>query len=382
MVYKFFNKKTGSGGRVTSKAGISVNEQLAEELHKLVTEKFKWRKVYSRFKGNIWAADLAEMESLHYKNKNVKYLLSVIDVFTRYAWVKTLKDKKGKIVLNAFIEIANESNRKLNKLWVDQGREFYNKRMQGWFDNNDILMYSTHSEVKSVIIERFIKILKAKIYKKITANNNKSYLSYLNKLVEKCNNAYHHSINKKPIITDYSVSIEKIETSSKAPKFKVNDRVRITKYKNNFSKGYIENLSREIFIESISKTNPWTCKLKDLNREEIIGSFYEKELLLIILWVSCYAEPDSHIRDKVKVVLDLSNYATEKELNHATGVDTSDSAAKKYFIALKAEVDNLDINKLVNAPNSVNNVKTKVDDLDVGKLKTSCGFEKIKWCSR
>ena len=223
------------------------------------------------------------MESLHYKNKNVKYLLSVIDVFTRYAWVKTLKDKKGKIVLNAFIEIANESNRKLNKLWVDQGREFYNKRMPGWFDNNDILMYSTHSEVKSVIIERFIKILKAKIYKKITANNNKSYLSYLNKLVAKCNNAYHHSINKKPIITDYSVSIEKIETSSKAPKFKVNDRVRITKYKNNFSKGYIENLSREIFIESISKTNPWTCKLKDLNREEIIGSFYEKELLLIIL---------------------------------------------------------------------------------------------------
>ena len=77
MVYYFFDKKTGSG--------ISANEQLAEELHKPVTKKFKRRKVYSRFKHDIWAADLAEMESLSTKNKNVKYLLCVIDVFTKYA---------------------------------------------------------------------------------------------------------------------------------------------------------------------------------------------------------------------------------------------------------------------------------------------------------
>ena len=168
MVYKFFDKKTGSGA--------SVNEQLAEEVHKQVTKKFKRRKVYARFKDNIWAADLAEMESLSSKNKNVKYLLCVIDVFTKYAWVKPLKDKKGKTVLNAFIEIVNESNRKPNKLWVDQGREFYNKLMQEWLDNNDILMYSTHNEGKSVIAERFIKTLKSKIYKKMTANDNKSCL--------------------------------------------------------------------------------------------------------------------------------------------------------------------------------------------------------------
>ena len=85
--------------------------------------------------------------------------------------------------------------------------------------------------------------------------------------------------------------------------------------------------------------------------------------------MSYYPEPDSHIRDKVKVVLDLSNYANEKELDHATGVDTSDLASKRDFTALKAEVDK-DINKLVNCPTSLNNLKTKVDDLDVGKLKT------------
>ena len=86
-------------------------------------------------------------------------------------------------------------------------------------------------------------------------------------------------------------------------------------------------------------------------------------------WV-IYPEPDSRNRDKVKVILDSSNYATKKELDHAAGVDTSDLAAKKDFIDLKAEVDRLDINKLVNVPAGLNNLKTKVDDLDVGKLKT------------
>ena len=131
MVYKFSDQKTGSG--------ISVRQK-AKDLHTPVTKKFKRRKVYARFKNNIWAADLAEMESLSSKNKNVKYLLCVIDVFTKYAWVKPLKDKKCKTILNAFIEIVNESNHKPNKLWIDQGREFYNKLRQEWLDNNDILM--------------------------------------------------------------------------------------------------------------------------------------------------------------------------------------------------------------------------------------------------
>ena len=109
------------------------------------------------------------MESLPSKNKNVKYLLCVIDGFTKYAWVKMLKDKKGKTV-NAFIEIVNESNRKPLKLYVDQGRDLYEKLMQEWLDNYDAnydtLMYSTHIDDKSVIAERYIKALKTKIYKK------------------------------------------------------------------------------------------------------------------------------------------------------------------------------------------------------------------------
>ena len=99
--------------------------------------------------------------------------------------------------------------------------------------------------------------------------------------MDRYNNTYNHSINKKP---DYSALIENIETNPKAPKFKVNDKIRISKHKNIFSKGYTENWSREIFIiDSVLKTNPWTDKIKDLNGEKIVGSFYEKELLRSIL---------------------------------------------------------------------------------------------------
>ena len=114
IAYKYFDKKIGSG--------VSINDQLAKELHKPVIKKFKRRKVYARFEDNMLEVDLAEIKLLSSKNKNVKYLLCVIDFFTKYAWVKPLKDKKGKTVLNAFIEIVNESNGKPNELWIAQRR--------------------------------------------------------------------------------------------------------------------------------------------------------------------------------------------------------------------------------------------------------------------
>ena len=100
----------------------------------------------------------------------------------------------------------------------------------------------------------------------MTASDNKSYVSYLNKLVDEYNNNNHYSIDKKPINSDYSDFIEQIETNLKSAKVKVGDRVRINKYNNIFSKSYTKNWSREIFVvDSVLKTNPWTCKVKDLN---------------------------------------------------------------------------------------------------------------------
>ena len=115
------------------------------------------------------------------------------------------------------------------------------------------------------------------------------------------------------------------------------------------SKGYTKNCSKEIFlIDSVLKTTPQTHKIKDVNEETIIRRFYEKGFCGLTLCY--YPEPNSQIRNKFKVVLELSNHATKKELNNATGVDTCNLAAKSDFITLKAEVGELDIKKLVNVP--------------------------------
>ena len=148
----------------------SVNKKLAEELYKPVIKKFSRRRVYARFTDNIRAADLAQIESLSSKNKDIRCLLYVINHFT-YVWVKPLKDKKNKTAFNAFMKIVNECNHKPKKLWVDQGEKFRNKLIQEWLDVNDILIHLTHDDNKSVIAERFIRTLKAKIYNKMTVNN-------------------------------------------------------------------------------------------------------------------------------------------------------------------------------------------------------------------
>ena len=129
-------------------------------------KKFKRGKIYARFKDNIWEADLAGMRSFSSFNRNVEYVLFLTDAFTKYAWVNPWKGKNSKTVLHGFIEIVNESKRKPNKLWLDQRKEFYNNIIQKWLDDNDILLYSTHNEAKSVVAERFKKVLKGKIYKK------------------------------------------------------------------------------------------------------------------------------------------------------------------------------------------------------------------------
>ena len=121
--FTFFNKKSsGRGVNIEAKP----NEQLAEELHKPIIRKFKKRTVYSRSKDNIWGADLADMKLISKFNKGFRFSLCVIDIFSKYAWVVPLKDKKGVTVTDAFQKILKESNQKTNKIWVDKGSEFYN----------------------------------------------------------------------------------------------------------------------------------------------------------------------------------------------------------------------------------------------------------------
>ena len=141
-------------------------------------------------------------------------------------------------------------------------------------------MYSTNNEGKSVVAERFIRTLKSKIYKYMTSISKNVYIHKLDDIVDEYNNAYHTTIKMKPtdVKDDTYINTDK-EINNKDPKFKVDDRVRISKCKNIFAKGYTPNWSEEVFvIKKVKNSVPWTYVINDLNGEEITGTFYEKEL--------------------------------------------------------------------------------------------------------
>ena len=155
---------------------IPQNEQLAEELHKPIITKFKKRKVCSAFKDNIWAADLADMQLISKFNKGFRFLLCVIDIFSKCAWVVPLKDKKGLSIVKAFQKFLKQSARKPHKIRVDKGSEFYNSHFKKLLKDSSIEMYSTHNERKSVVAQIFIRKIKHKIYKYRTSISKNVYI--------------------------------------------------------------------------------------------------------------------------------------------------------------------------------------------------------------
>ena len=220
------------------------------------------------------------MESLNKYNKGVKYLLCAINLFSKYTWVIPRKDKKGTSIVNAFKKIISEGEGKPNKIWVDQGSEFYNQSLKDFLKRNNKEMYSTYNEGKSVVTERFIRTLKNKIYKHMTTISKNVYIDVLNDKVNKYNNTVHKTIKMKLIDVTGDSYVEYNEDSNKqGPKFEVNDHVRISNHKNIFVKGYVPNWSEEVFIvNEIKNTVPWTYTINDLNGEPFTGTFYEKEL--------------------------------------------------------------------------------------------------------
>ena len=187
------------------------------------------------------------MQLLSKYNKGIRFLLCVIDIFSKYAWVVSLKDKKGISIVKAFQSILKQSNRKPNKIWVDKCPEFYNAYFKKLLRDNNIAMYSTHNEGKSVVAERFIRTLKSKIYKYMTSISKNVYIDQLDNIVDEYNNTYHTTIKMKPddVKDNTYINADK-EINNKDPKFKVGDHVRISKYKNIFAKGYMPNWSEEL----------------------------------------------------------------------------------------------------------------------------------------
>ena len=182
--------------------GLSVNPNqiLSQELHKPRKINFERRKVISNNIDHIWGIDLITMIKYSKQNKNYKYILTVIDFFSKYSWCYPLKTKKSEEIINSFYDIFKKSKRKPSMIQSDEGTEFTNNQTQTFFKNNNIKWYHTYNrDIKCSICERYNRTILNKIYKNFTLNNNTIWINDLDKLVNEYNNSYHRSIKMKPI---------------------------------------------------------------------------------------------------------------------------------------------------------------------------------------
>ena len=265
------------------------SQQLADELHKPIKRNFQKRSVVTNGIDEIWAADLVEMQKFSKWNKGIKYLMAVIDVFSKYGWIKPLSNKKTETVSKAFDEIFKSSKRKPKMLWTDKGSEFISKHFKDFLKSKGIRLYHTENEEKSSVVERWNKTMKNKMWKMFTTNNNTVYWDKIDKLVDNYNNSRHSSIKMSPVEASKKKNENKVWSNlygdsiymkpSKS-KFSIGDRVRISKYKKKvFDKGYTPNWTEELFvIDKVNPTKPVTYSIVDLMGEEIKGTFYKQEL--------------------------------------------------------------------------------------------------------
>lgn len=271
---------------------ISKEEYLksvATELHSVARKKFPRLSVKSAYKDQIWSMDIVDMSEWEKSNDGYKYILNAVDVYTRYAFSEPLKTKSGKETFNAFLKIIQKSERLPDKIWVDQGSEFYNSYFKKWLNDNDAKMYSTYGDSKSVIVERFNKTLKHKMWFYFTSNNTRKWVDVLDKLISEYNSKVHSTLKMSP--NEASMHEREMKKNldksgiKRKPKFEIGDIVRISRIKSMFEKGFHPNFSQEMFevVEvrvPYSSSEPITYKLKD-HTEELEGSFYEPELIKV-----------------------------------------------------------------------------------------------------
>lgn len=261
--------------------------KLAKELHKPVRKNFERRKIITKGINELWAADLLIMTTVNVRiNKGYKYMLNVIDTFSKFAWIVPLKKKDGKTVAEAFEKILKSCDKTPDLLHSDAGKEFLNKDFQKVLDEYNIKIYQTYSEKKSSIIERFNRTVNEKLKVQFEINKNTNWIDIIDKILYEYNYKDKHrtigmtpcKVNKKNEKEIYEKMFPDIENLEK-PKFRIGDRVRIYSFKKHFDNKYKNNWTHEIFIiTKIYFTNPITYTIQDLNKEPILGKFYKFEL--------------------------------------------------------------------------------------------------------
>ena len=265
----------------------TIKEQVVNELHKPARKKFMRRRVIVKGLNDLLQADLVEMQPYSKFNRGYRYILVVINVFSKYVWAEPVKTKSGKDVATAMKTILLTLKTNPQNLQTDRGTEFFNQHFQKLMERFKINHYSTFSNLKASVVERVNRTLKTRMWKMFSLQGNYRWLNILQDIVKDYNNTKHSTIamkpnqvnkqNEKKILRSIFTHAKTVD--SKLAKFKVGDHVRISKYREAFSKGYTPNWSNEIFrIKKVKMTNPRTYIIEDERNEEIQGGFYEQEL--------------------------------------------------------------------------------------------------------
>ena len=259
-------------------------------LHRQARKKYHTRKYIVHDIDEQWQADLADVALIANQNRGYHFILTVIDIFSRYAWARPLKTKSGKEVADAFKDIFREG-RIPKRIQTDQGKEFENRHVLSLFREHNIELFSVKSAYKAAIVERWNRTLKSKLWKYFTMSTKQNWTRVLQDVVDSYNKSIHRTIKRKPIdVTRENVAEVREEVYLKRSRSKeksdinVGDKVRISKVKSIFEKGYLPNWTEEIFtVASINrKYSPISFKLKDYQDEIIEGSFYRQEIEPVI----------------------------------------------------------------------------------------------------
>lgn len=263
---------------------------LVNELHRAARKNFIRRKTEMRGICDTLQADLVEMIPYAQQNRGMKYILVVINIFSKMAYACPLKNKTGCEVTRAMKSILQSIKHPIKNIHVDMGNEFYNSSMRKLLQRYNINIYSTFTTMKAAIVERLNRTLKNRLWKEFSYRGSYKWIDILKKIIDNYNHTKHRTIRMKPIDVNSKneeylmktvYNYKRIITEKSKPKFKIGDQVRLSKYKHIFEKGYTPNWTTEIFkIAKIQSTNPITYVLSDNDDREIKGSVYEHELQL------------------------------------------------------------------------------------------------------
>ena len=225
-------------------------KEIAKEIFSPVIKKFQRIQIQTHYKDECWSIDLIDRSSLSKYNKNYKFIFTIIDNHTKYAWAIPLKDKSGKSTTTAFKSLIEKAKRQPDKIWSDRGKEFYNKTFLDFLKQNEIQIFSTISDLKAVFVERFNRTLLDLIKEPMYIEGKACWLNHIDAALEKYINRVHGTTKMTPIemVTNTNKIINiKINKNEKIPKFQVGDYVRVPDKRNIYSKGYTTNWNRELF---------------------------------------------------------------------------------------------------------------------------------------